>query len=344
MRRIALACFGSLLLYAGLFGFILDRPLTYDELSRQMQQKLSLGTAMPGPKLVILAGSNAPYSHRCEVIGKLLGMPCVNGGIAVGIGLDTLLGRWRAVLRPGDVVYLPMEEAQYTRSRLATDVGPDGAVMFRHDWRALAALPPDRWAGAAFAFDLRFAAMAVIEHLLLAAHFRDPRAASEGGTNAWGDHVGHTVALAAASRVALAQATPARARPEDIRTGYGTVLIAEFLQWSRTHGVRAVGGLPTEFADAPMRDDTREAIRAVYVANGAGFVELPNRSLYARDSFFDTPDHLSEPWQIVHSVAVAQALAPLLGRRVARDATAPVENATGTAPEMVKRRLSDLRL
>jgi hypothetical protein len=37
---------------------------------------------------VILAGSNGPYSHRCETIEPILGMPCVNGGIAVGIGLD----------------------------------------------------------------------------------------------------------------------------------------------------------------------------------------------------------------------------------------------------------------
>ncbi|HEY5301899.1 MAG TPA: hypothetical protein VIJ55_14580, partial [Acetobacteraceae bacterium] len=48
--------------------------------------------------------------------------------------------------------------------------------------------------------------------------------------------------------------------------------------------------------------------RAVYAANGAGFLELANRSLYPRAAFFDSPDHLSEPWQIVHSRAVAEAL------------------------------------
>jgi len=72
--------------------------------------------------------------------------------------------------------------------------------------------------------------------------------------------------------------------------------------------VRAIGGWPTEFADDPMPDATRAAIRAVYRANGAAFLQLRNRSLYPRTAFFDTPDHLSQPWQIVQSVAVARAL------------------------------------
>ncbi len=31
--------------------------------------------------------------------------------------------------------------------RAATAVGPDAAIMFRHDWRTLASLPPGRWLG-----------------------------------------------------------------------------------------------------------------------------------------------------------------------------------------------------
>lgn len=131
------ACILSLLLYALVFGFILDRPLAYGFLQEQIEAKLARGASVSSPKLVILAGSNAPYSHSCETIEPIIGRPCVNAGVAVGIGLDYLFARWKPLLHPGDIVYLPMEEAQYTRSRAANAVGPDAAIMFRSDWHTL---------------------------------------------------------------------------------------------------------------------------------------------------------------------------------------------------------------
>lgn len=308
VRRLLATCLASLLVYGVLFGWVLDRPLAYGFLRDQIDAKLAHGAAIGSPKLVILAGSNAPYSHRCELIERIIQMPCVNGGVAVGIGLDYLFARWEPLLHPGDIVYLPMEEAQYVRSRAATTVGPDAAMMFRHDWRTLAKLPPDRWAGALFSFDLRFTVMALIERALVASGFHDPRAAAEGEMNAWGDHVGHTLALAAPSQPILARIVLGHPGAAAIARGDGTAQIAAFLRWARAHGVEAVGGWSTEFADTPMPDATRAAIRAIYAANGADFLELPNRSLYPRSAFFDSPDHLSEPWQIVHSRALAEAL------------------------------------
>lgn len=312
VRRLLAACLASLALYAVLFGCVLERPLAYGFLRAQIDAKLARAASIRGPKLVILAGSNGPYSHRCALIERIVGRPCVNGGVAVGIGLDYLFARWQPLLHPGDAVYLPMEEAQYGRTRAAIAVGPDAAIMFRHDWRTLSRLPPDRWMGALFAFDLRFAVMSLIERGLVASGFHDPRASAEGTTNAWGDHVGHTLALGAASQAVLARARPTHATQAEVERGEGTAEIAAFLRWTSAHGVRAIGGLPTEFMDSPMPDATLAAIQGVYAANGATFLELPNRSLYPRTAFFDTPDHLSEPWQIVHSRAIARALVPLL--------------------------------
>ena len=170
---------------------------------------------------MILAGSNGPYSHRCEVIEPILGIPCVNGGVAVGIGLDYLFARWQRVLHRGDIVYLPMEEAQFVRTRVATELGPDAAIMFRHDWRTLASLGAERWLAALFSFDLRAALMGPIEAALLLAHFRDPRAEITGTTNAWGDHIGHTAELAATSRAVLATTSPTHSPAEQISAGYG---------------------------------------------------------------------------------------------------------------------------
>src|ERR1700748_1808701 len=148
MRRILLACGASLILYVLAFAFVLDRPLTLGGLRARIDGNLALGQTIHEPNLVILAGSNGPYSHRCETIEPILGRPCVNAGVAVGIGLDYLFARWKPLLHAGDAVYLPLEEEQYIRPRTATAVGPDAAIMLRHDWATLATLGPDRWLGA----------------------------------------------------------------------------------------------------------------------------------------------------------------------------------------------------
>jgi hypothetical protein len=281
-------------------------------LRAQIEAKLARGAAIRAPKLVILAGSNGPYSHRCETIEPILHRPCVNAGVAVGIGLDYLFARWEPLLHPGDVVYLPLEEEQYVRPRAATTVGPDAAIMLRHDWTTLAALTPDRWLGALFAFDLRGALSSLIEMALVAGHFHDPRTEATGSMNPWGDHVGHTVALGAPSVPVLAAAQPRHVAAAQIRHGDGTAAVTDFLAWTQVHRVQVVGGLPTGFADAPMPEATVAAIQAVYRSHGALFLLLLNRSDYPRAAFFDTPEHLNEPAQIEHSRCVAAGLAELL--------------------------------
>jgi hypothetical protein len=333
MNRLISACLASLLLYALAFGCILDRPLSLGFLQREIDAKLARAASIDGPKLVILAGSNGPYSHRCEIIEPILGMPCVNGGIAVGIGLDYLFARWRQVLHPGDIVYLPMEEQQYVRARAATAVGPDAAIMFRHDRRTLASLPPERWLAALFSFDLRAALMGPIEAALVATHFHDPRAEVTGATNAWGDHTGHTALLAATSQAVLAATSPYHAAAEQIAGGYGSSLIASFTRWAVANGVRVIGGLPTEFADAPMSDDALQAIRSIYVSNAGDFLVLPNFSRYPRSAFFDTPQHLNETWQAVHSKLLAEQLRR---RRATIAAARPADPAGPPAPRNMR--------
>jgi len=312
MRRIFLPCLASLLIYAVLFGAILDRPLSLGMFREQIDAKLARGAAIDGPKLVIIAGSNGPYSHRCETMEPLLGIPCVNAGVAVGIGLDYLFARWRPLLHEGDVVYLPMEEAQYTRSYAATSVGPDAAIMFRHDRATLSELPFDRWLGAAFSFGPRAALMSLIETALVWSGFEDPREAGLGSMNARGDHVGHTRALGEVNAARLAIVTPYHEPAAAIARGDGTAMVREFVQWALPHGVRVVGGLPADFADSPMPEATRAAIRDVFTGAGARFLDLGDRARYPRSAFFDTPDHLNEAAQIDHSRVVAAELAVIL--------------------------------
>ena len=291
MRRLLLACATSITLHAGLGAAALDRPLSHGALRARIDAALDGAGAIAGPKLVILAGSNASYSHRCETIAAALGVPCANAGAALGIGLDYLFTRWKHRLAPGDTVYLPLEFAQYARFRATARTGPDAAIMLRHDRATLAELAPDRWLGAAFAWN--------------------PRARVGASANAHGDLVGHTAERARANAAMLAAIDPWMPSAAAIAQGDGAREVAAFLDWARAAGVRAIGGLPTGFDDRPPPDDTVSAVRAIYARHGAAFLELPNRSRYPRTDFFDTADHLHETAQIAHSRAVAAGLAAL---------------------------------
>ena len=323
MRRLLLSCAASLLLYAAAFGFVLDRPLSLGLPRAHLDAKIARGASIQGPKLVILAGSNGPYSHRCEVMEPIVGMACVNAGVAVGIGLDYLFARWQPLLHPGDIVYLPLEEAQYTISEAASRLGPDAAILARHDWATLSRMTPQRWASAFFAFDLRAAVMSAIETALVATGFHDPRAEAGGTINAWGDHTGHTAEKAAANASMLASVRPDHATARQVESQAASRQVAAFLDWARAHRVRAIGGLPTGFADSPIPADTLAAIRTLFEAHGAEFLQLANYGRYPRRYFFDTADHLHETAQIAHSWAIARALVGPKARAIAAAESQP---------------------
>jgi hypothetical protein len=290
MRRIPISCFGSLLLYGFAFGRLLVRPLTLGALNARIEANLAVGQTIHRPKLVILAGSNGPYSHRCETISRIIGWPCVNAGVAVGIALDYSFARWKPRLQPGDIVYLPLEEAQYLRPRDAGDLGP--AIMLRHDRATLQTLPLHRRIAALFAGDLRAAIMSLIETALADDDFNDPCVAVTGGCNEWGDHVGHTAALAALNTSSLAAMMPFHPSGAQIRYGYGSLLVVTFIRWAEVHGVRVIGGLPTGFIDSPLGNGELTAIRAVFRDQGAEFLETPEAGRYPRSAFFDTPERV----------------------------------------------------
>ncbi|HEX3573774.1 MAG TPA: hypothetical protein VHU42_04160 [Rhodopila sp.] len=318
MCRILLVCAASLLLYGVAFACVLDRPLTLGALRARIEANLAAGQTIRQPKLVILAGSNGPYSHRCQTIAPIIGRPCVNAGVAVGVGLDYLFTRWKPFLHAGDIVYLPLEEAQYVRPRATSDLGPDAAIMLRHDRATLLTLPMRRQLAALFAGDLRAAIMSLIETALAGDQFNDPRAAATGGFNEWGDHIGHTAVLAAPNQSALAAIVPFHPSGAQIEDGYGSALVVEFIRWADAHGVRVIGGLPAGFIDSPIRDDALAAIRSVYRNHGAEFLETPERGRYPRSAFFDTPDHLNEAAQISHSDSVGRTLARIMAPKLVR--------------------------
>jgi hypothetical protein len=320
MRRLG-SVLGLLLAATGLYGLafacVLDRPLSLGTLRRALDAKLAYAAVLPAPKLVILAGSNALFSHSCAIIGAMLQLPCVNGGVALGLGLDYQFALWKPLLGTGDIVYMPMELQQYVVPAAAARAGPDAAIMWRHDRATLAALGPARIIAAAFSSTAEDAVLSLVETAALALHPALARSPFTE-TDMAGDGVGHTLARAGRNRSFLAGLHREDPMPAAIAAGHGTAEIAGFLDWARAHGLRVIGGWPTEFADAPPDPRLGAVLAGFYGAHGAGFLPLPNGGRYPRADFFDSQDHLVTECQAEHSIAVADALAPLLGRHANR--------------------------
>jgi hypothetical protein len=313
LLRLGALLLAAILLYGAAFAFLLDRPLSLGTLRDTLARKIAMAAARTPPRLIILAGSNALFSHSCAVIGPMLGMPCINGGVALGLGLDYQFALWKPMLRAGDTLYMPMELEQYAVSRGAARMGPDAALLLQRDRGLLRGLDTGRILPAFFSGTLPDAVAAVVEQAAVA--LRPNLARPDfAEMNAVGDGIGHSLVKAQANRVFLASLHRADPPLAAIRDGYGTQEIAAFLIWARSHGVKVIGGFPTEFADRPPEPSLGATLAEIYASAGTLFLGIPGEGRYSLADFFDTQDHLVTECQMRHSIRLARALAPLLGR------------------------------
>lgn len=308
------ACGLSLLAYLGLFGALVSRPLVVDQVANFMGRKLAYADATPHPKIFVVAGSNARFSHSCATLESQLRRPCINMGISADVALDWTLDRLRSRLAAGDLVYMPVEYDLYARTRLQMMTAVDAAYRFRHEKASLATRGPEGVVRAAFMFSLPTLVQSLGEMGLQAAGVR--RRFNLDTLDRQGDETGHDGARALPYRGVIAQAREELPDIVDILShpGAGQQTIAGFLDWARRRGVTVAGGLPTIFDDRPVSDAAITALRSFYARHGADFVVLPGRSQYPRADFYDTGSHLKQSTAQAHSRLLAEALRPLLYR------------------------------
>lgn len=296
----------SVAAYLLVFGFILQRPLTLGDMMAMIERKQAIASATGPGKVIIAAGSNGRYSHSCEVISRELGRPCVNMSVAATVGPELLLQTVLDQVGPGDLIYLPLEYPTLANRAARTDAS--APWLWRNDRPALWRMGLTKTLEAAFAFDVRFGIEAMAEMALSAAGIQ--RRAGLETLNAFGDETSNTPEAARAYATFIAEApyiAPVRPASE------GTLAepLQAFVRDAEAKGAKVVGGLPTIFADRPIDPTVVASVETYYRLAGADFVRVDGDALYARQAFFDTPDHLQTPAQQEHSRRVARALRPL---------------------------------
>jgi hypothetical protein len=305
-RGFWLAVVLSLFGYYMLFGHMVHKPQTvgyYRDLYRVKMQALS--KIQDDKKIVILAGSNGRASHSAETIEAVTGIPSVNMSLTASLSIDYQLSKIKPYLRAGDIVYMPLEYGQLTRSKLKVQSGKEAPYAVAYDKASMIDFTPYRKLRAYMYFDLKFCFSSVVEMYLSHKGFK--RRISADNLNRWGDQTDHSVERGEKYQGYIASQDGMPSKPV-IPNAYSAQLVSEFLKWAKDNDVHVVGGYPTyiEGPELPTADD--QALRHFYTDQGHLFLSLENRGRYPRSYFFDTVYHLCEPYQIEHSKVVAKGL------------------------------------
>ena len=307
LKSVLFACFTSLALYFMTFVLLVHKPLTVGSMRGYFEQKLSYLQASGHPRLTILAGSNGRFSHRCETIEAIVGIPCTNMSVSADLSLDYQLDIIRPHLEAGDTVYLPLEYEALSGSREQAMAGGELPYVTAYDRAYLARMPADRMLHALFYPDLKFLISGLGEMLFESLGIR--RRFSLDTITRQGDESGHTMDKGKPYREYLLNLAWQRPGAEQFDpASYKTKALSDFLEWATEKDVTVIGGLPTTFNDEPIDDELVASLCAYYREHGHEFIVLENKSQYPRGHFFDTPYHLAEEYQIQHSREIAYRL------------------------------------
>jgi hypothetical protein len=89
--------------------YFLCRPAEWYWIYNTIKVKESIAHNIPGNKIVFAGGSATLFGVRTEEIQKELHIPTVNYGIHAALEIDYILNRVKKILKPGDVVIVPLE-------------------------------------------------------------------------------------------------------------------------------------------------------------------------------------------------------------------------------------------
>lgn len=304
---IGFAAIVSVVVYLLTFTVVVKKPLTVGFIADALRLKQDYAAGVDRSKLVIIAGSNGLFSHRCEVMEPVVGMPCLNGSITAELGLGYMLELGQRLVKPGDTVLLPLEYSVYA---LSADQHVDGQTHpFRltYDRRSIGAVPSGQLARALFQFDLRYLISALAEMMLDAIGIK--RRFSAETMTRHGDMRGHTIEKGKQYRRFIEESESWLPMADEfLISPEARKVIGGFLEWARRNQVRVVATLPTMFDDRLAEAGLIAQLRSYYEGEGHEFLVLPNRNQYPRSCFYDTPYHLHQPCQIRHSRGLANAL------------------------------------
>jgi hypothetical protein len=301
------ASIASCLIYMLIFTFVVHKPLTIGINGQYYQKKMSYLKSIDSKKLILLAGSNGRFSHRCETIENEIGISCVNMSISADISLDYQFEKIKPYLNAGDIVYLPLEYGKLNSSKKKSMSGSQVPYVVAYDHSYFRKMDVEQVMNAMFYFDVKYLISSIGEMILDSMGIK--RRFSVETMTLQGDEATHTLEKAKSYRDYRNNLKWAPPVAEVINlTSYGATTVKNFLHWATANKVTVIGGLPTTFNDQPISDALIAKIQHFYTSNGHSFIVPQNKCQYPRENFYDTSYHLAEEFQIKHSKMLAKKL------------------------------------
>jgi len=78
--------------------------------------KLHLLQTVPSPRIIIVGGSNVAFGIDSELMEKQLGIPVINDGLHVALGIAPL-NEIKPYIHPGDIIIISLEYYNFTNSQ-----------------------------------------------------------------------------------------------------------------------------------------------------------------------------------------------------------------------------------
>ncbi len=307
LKNIFVSLILSCVLYIALFFFVFHKPLTIGIIGEYFDKKLSYLQTENNNKIIILAGSNGRFSHRCEVIERIVNKTCVNMSISADISIEYMLNKLKPYLRANDLIYLPIEYSFFYKSENEPKYGAEAPFIASYDHGHLIDLEAQEIINIAFYFDLKYLFSCIGEMALVKAGMQ--RRFSINTMTKQGDEKFHNVLNSAPYRKFVNNVNwePPVINDKEYFE-FKKSIIQAFLSWAIETDIKVVGGLPTTFNDIEINDNYINILRKIYINGGQNFLVLSNKSQYPRSYFYDSKYHLSEEYQIKHSKKIAKNL------------------------------------
>lgn len=278
-----------------------------------MRLKAEAAARASGPRIMVVAGSNAYFGVSTAMIAEETGTPCFNLGSMVTLGLAYITQRAERSLHAGDLVLLPLEYQLYVESERPSQSEPWMAVGV--DAAYLRSLEPARALRVLLAVDLGKMATTLPHDL------RTSRAAYQGFAEAALGPTGDTAESSRARRTPENLANAVASGPMDeffarAVSAPSRRRLADFVGWCRAHRVTPVATFPNAVAHPAYRRPATAtivpALRALYRDLGVPLVGSPAAATFPQGDAFNSPYHPTAEWRAHRTRRLLADLAPVL--------------------------------
>ena len=288
------------------------------------QKKERLAASVPGPRLLIVAGSSALFSINANLIEQETGYPTINMGTHAGLCLDYHLYQIKQIARPGDTILLPLEYEFYSNGFVVLSQFTDDYMLSR-DPGYFRQLPI--WEKIEMATHVPFKRFQM--GWANRRNFR-PKKVNGPPYSAYTpiangidclDNNGDELFNAEENRPPNSEnarlgttQTLVEGLPTENTAGFA--VLSDFLKWCQAHQIKVLAAFPCmvhqPVYDGPVAQQAIQTITHFYTSRGVPVLGPANELMLPPDQFFDTMYHMSHAAALKRTERLIPQLKPYL--------------------------------